>query len=149
MVLNLDAVYIGGDHWTIGFDLADRSADLAFLTKRARPASGRPDVSVTFYRYHQCRVPQTDIFHGARISDVRSTVKALKQALADETPLAMVGYSMGGIIGANYAAISGDKSGLRSCVSMSGSFDTRYRSMLSGIVRVGDGEGWTDEGKAK
>ncbi|CAM9385673.1 unnamed protein product [Pylaiella littoralis] len=66
-----------------------------------------------------------NIFHGARISDARSTVRALRRSLPEETPLVMLGYSMGGIIAMNYAAISGENSGLSCCVSMSGSFDTR------------------------
>lgn len=65
------------------------------------------------------------MFHGARISDVRSSVRALRESLSEETPLAMVGYSMGAIVGANYCAITGDDSGIACCVSMSGSFDTR------------------------
>ncbi|CAM9152607.1 unnamed protein product [Ectocarpus sp. 12 AP-2014] len=66
-----------------------------------------------------------NFFHGARISDVRSTVTALRRSLPEHTPLVMVGYSMGGIIATNYAALTGEKSGVSCCVSMSGSFDTR------------------------
>lgn len=66
------------------------------------------------------------LFHGARTSDVRYSVRVLRKTLPAETPLAMVGYSMGGIVASNYAALSGDNSGLSCCVSMSGSFDSRY-----------------------
>lgn len=67
----------------------------------------------------------TDLFHGARTTDVKSTVQALRRSLPEETPLAMVGYSMGGIIAMNYVSIAGVESGVSCCVSMSGSFDTR------------------------
>lgn len=67
----------------------------------------------------------TELFHGARTSDVADVVRTLRLALPPVTPLCMVGYSMGAIIATNYAAISGEKSGLACCVSMSGSFDTR------------------------
>eukprot|EP00903_Cladosiphon_okamuranus_P014215 g13207.t1 len=66
-----------------------------------------------------------NLFHGARVTDVKSTVKALRRSLPEETPLAMVGYSMGGIIAMNYASIAGADSGVSCCVSMSGSFDVR------------------------
>ena len=57
---------------------------------------------------------------------MRYSVRVLRKTLPAETPLAMVGYSMGGIVASNYAALSGDNSGLSCCVSMSGSFDSRY-----------------------
>lgn len=73
-----------------------------------------------------CRISnKLEIFHGARTSDVADTVRTLRLALPAETPLCLVGYSMGAIIAANYVAISGENSGVTCCVSMSGSFDTR------------------------
>lgn len=67
----------------------------------------------------------TGIFHGARVLDTKATVQALRQALPPDIHLAMVGYSMGAIIAANYAAVTGADSGLSCCVSMSGNLDTR------------------------
>lgn len=67
----------------------------------------------------------TDFFHGARVADLKSTVQALQESLPKETPLALVGFSMGGIIAMNYASIFGADSGVTCCVSMSGSLDTR------------------------
>ncbi|CAM9157366.1 unnamed protein product [Chrysoparadoxa australica] len=71
--------------------------------------------------------PQTTdaLFHGARVSDVDTCVKALREALPPETPLCLVGFSMGGIIAANYTCQAGSESLLASAVSISGSFDTR------------------------
>lgn len=57
---------------------------------------------------------------------MRCSVRVLRKTLPAETPLAMVGYSMGAIVASNYAAISGKNSGLSCVVSMSGSFDSRY-----------------------
>ena len=62
---------------------------------------------------------------------MNSTVQALRRALPEETALAMVGYSMGGIIAMNYASVAGADSGVSCCVSMSGSFDTRYAGMVA------------------
>ncbi|CAN0430073.1 unnamed protein product, partial [Hapterophycus canaliculatus] len=67
----------------------------------------------------------TGLFHGARISDAGSTVQALRRSLPEQTPIAMVGYSMGGIVAMNYVALSGANSGVSCCVSMAGSLDTR------------------------
>lgn len=80
-----------------------------------------PDPAAALFDNHA-----TDFFHGARISDVRSTVTALRRSLPEHTPLVVVGYSMGGIIATNYAALTGENSGVSCCVSMSGSFDTRW-----------------------
>jgi len=75
-------------------------------------------------------------FHGARTSDVGCAVDALHFALFGRSRLAaaapndhksnlvMVGFSMGGIIVANYASKSGDHSGLAGAVSFSGTLCT-------------------------
>lgn len=52
-------------------------------------------------------------------------MQALRRSLPEQTPLAMIGYSMGGIIAMNYVALSGANSGVSCCVSMAGSLDTR------------------------
>lgn len=70
-----------------------------------------------------------DSFHGARTSDVGCAVDALLHALRGEstrqsTPIeskiVLVGFSMGGIVAANYAAKSKDRSGLAGAVCFSG-----------------------------
>lgn len=71
----------------------------------------------------------TGVFHGARVLDAKATVQALRQALPPDIHLSMVGYSMGAIIAANYAAVTGADSGLSCCVSMSGNLDTRRELM--------------------
>ena len=71
-------------------------------------------------------------FHGARTSDVGCVVDALCRALygrsrfdaattaASASKLVLVGFSMGGIIAANYAAKSKEHSGLAGALSFSG-----------------------------
>lgn len=66
---------------------------------------------------------------------MRCSVRVLRKTLPAETPLAMVGYSMGAIVASNYAAISGKNSGLSCCVSMSGSFDSRYYRCAAAVLR--------------
>eukprot|EP00929_Paragymnodinium_shiwhaense_P060560 TRINITY_DN30232_c0_g1_i1.p1 TRINITY_DN30232_c0_g1~~TRINITY_DN30232_c0_g1_i1.p1 ORF type:complete len:539 (+),score=142.52 TRINITY_DN30232_c0_g1_i1:79-1695(+) len=72
-----------------------------------------------------------DIFHGARTSDVGAAVDALLYALdgekrkpagdgAPKARITLVGFSMGAIIAANYAAKAKDFSGLAGCVAFSG-----------------------------
>lgn len=69
-----------------------------------------------------------DVFHGARTSDVGCAVDALNKALYgtsrfdgdSKSKIVLVGFSMGGIIAANYAAKSGPHSGLAGAVSFSG-----------------------------
>eukprot|EP00536_Pseudo-nitzschia_multiseries_P016446 jgi/Psemu1/263658/estExt_Genewise1Plus.C_11180002 len=63
-------------------------------------------------------------FHGARTSDVGCAVDALHYALSNKSNLVMVGFSMGGIIVANYAAKSGEHSGLAGALSFSGTLCT-------------------------
>ena len=67
---------------------------------------------------------------------MRCSVRVLRKTLPAQTPLAMVGYSMGAIVASNYAAISGKNSGLSCCVSMSGSFDSRY--YCSAVLFIGE-----------
>ena len=105
----------------------------SWLKRSSRPVP--PPFAVRLYHAHSrpnprganaIRIPgAADLFHGARITDVKSTVQALRRSLPEGTPLAMVGYSMGGIIAMNYASIAGADSGVSCCVSMSGSFDVR------------------------
>jgi predicted alpha/beta-fold hydrolase len=67
------------------------------------------------------------MFSGARISDVHAILALLRGALAElggPIHIGLVGYSMGGIIASNYAAVMGQKSLADSFVSMSGSLDT-------------------------
>eukprot|EP00584_Thalassiosira_punctigera_P004715 CAMPEP_0172543642 /NCGR_PEP_ID=MMETSP1067-20121228/13982_1 /TAXON_ID=265564 ORGANISM="Thalassiosira punctigera, Strain Tpunct2005C2" /NCGR_SAMPLE_ID=MMETSP1067 /ASSEMBLY_ACC=CAM_ASM_000444 /LENGTH=517 /DNA_ID=CAMNT_0013330093 /DNA_START=178 /DNA_END=1728 /DNA_ORIENTATION=+ len=70
-----------------------------------------------------------DSFHGARTSDVGCAVDALLHALRGESTrqsspveskIVMVGFSMGGIIAANYTAKSKGRSGLAGAVCFSG-----------------------------
>lgn len=75
-----------------------------------------------------------DIFHGARTSDVGCAVDALHYALygtsrfddatTTKSKIVMVGFSMGGIIVANYAAKSKEHSGLAGALSFSGTLCT-------------------------
>lgn len=70
-------------------------------------------------------------FTGARTSDVGCTVDALLHALGGDperssgklpqtAKILLVGFSMGGIIAANYVSKSKDRSGLIGCISFSG-----------------------------
>jgi len=73
-------------------------------------------------------------FHGARTSDVGCTVDALNYALygtsrfdnnaGANSKIVLVGFSMGGIIAANYAAKSKEHSGLAGAVCFSGCLST-------------------------
>jgi len=72
-------------------------------------------------------------FHGARTSDVGCAVDALHHALYGQAPTAtatnnskivLVGFSMGAIIAANYAAKSKDKSGLAGALCFSGTLSS-------------------------
>ena len=75
-----------------------------------------------------------ETFHGARTSDVGCTMDALHQALYGTSRfdnnangvsnIVLVGFSMGAIIACNYAAKSGDHSGLAGAVSFSGTLST-------------------------
>jgi len=73
-----------------------------------------------------------ETFHGARTSDVGCTVDVLHKALYGtsrydsdaNSKIVLVGFSMGGIIAANYAAKSGKDSGLAGALSFSGCLST-------------------------
>ena len=70
----------------------------------------------------------SESFHGARTSDVSAAVSTLLFGLGGEklnstkpkTQIVLVGFSMGGIIAANYAAKSKEFSGLAGALSFSG-----------------------------
>mmetsp|Transcript_44160 Transcript_44160/g.86638 ORF Transcript_44160/g.86638 Transcript_44160/m.86638 type:complete len:519 (-) Transcript_44160:235-1791(-) len=67
-----------------------------------------------------------DSFHGARTSDVGCAVDALSYALsgrkrATNPQIVLVGFSMGGIVAANYATKARTDSGLAGALSFSGS----------------------------
>lgn len=63
--------------------------------------------------------------HFARMSDIDATARALRAAASPNQIVAAVGYSMGGICLANYAARSGTNCPLDAAVSISGALDTR------------------------
>ena len=48
------------------------------------------------------------VFHGARVSDIHQVTKIIKQQLLEGHLVVGVGYSMGGIIIANYVARYGE-----------------------------------------
>jgi predicted alpha/beta-fold hydrolase len=66
-----------------------------------------------------------NIFHGARITDVDASAKAIRKALAPDQLLAGVGFSMGAIIISNYVARSGSDCHLDAAVAISGGLDMR------------------------
>lgn len=75
-------------------------------------------------------IKSDDTFHGARTSDVGCTVDVLLHALGGErrnndgicskSKIVLVGFSMGGIVAANYAAKAKEQSGLVGALSFSG-----------------------------
>jgi predicted alpha/beta-fold hydrolase len=69
-----------------------------------------------------------NLFHGARWTDAHEAACALKKAIRnnDKQMLAGVGYSMGGIILANYVSRSGKDCALDSAVVISGGLCMRY-----------------------
>ena len=88
-----------------------------------------------------------NIFHGARTSDAHTAASVIKhRALAKGQILAGAGYSMGGIIIANYVASYGKECALDAAVAVSGGLDMRYQEhfyraqrlwqpMLAGTLR--------------
>lgn len=66
-----------------------------------------------------------NIFHGARITDVDASAKAIRRGLADNQMLAGVGFSMGAIIISNYVSRSGANCNLDAAVAISGGLDMR------------------------
>lgn len=66
-----------------------------------------------------------NVFHGARITDVDATAKAIRKGLEENQMLAGVGYSMGAIILSNYVARSGSKCQLDCAMAISGGLDMR------------------------
>jgi len=69
-----------------------------------------------------------NVFHGARWTDAHAAAKALRDGLREGQILAGVGYSMGGIIMANYVARSGPDCAMDVAVSISGGLDMRYET---------------------
>ncbi len=75
-----------------------------------------------------------DVFHGARVTDVHASAKAVQKAISGNQVLAGVGYSMGAIILSNYVARYGDSVHLDAAIAVSGGLDMRenlnfWRSM--------------------
>ena len=66
-----------------------------------------------------------NVFHGARVSDVDASAKAIRKGLGPNQIVAGVGYSMGAIIISNYVARSGGECGLDAAVAVSGGLDMR------------------------
>jgi len=66
-----------------------------------------------------------NVFHGARITDVDDSAKAIRKGIETNQMLAGVGYSMGAIILSNYVARSGLKCHLDSAMAVSGGLDMR------------------------
>ena len=66
-----------------------------------------------------------NVFHGARVTDVDASAKAIRKGLGSDQMLAGVGYSMGAIILSNYVARSGSKCHLDSAMAVSGGLDMR------------------------
>mmetsp|Transcript_14949 Transcript_14949/g.28134 ORF Transcript_14949/g.28134 Transcript_14949/m.28134 type:complete len:648 (-) Transcript_14949:28-1971(-) len=66
-----------------------------------------------------------NVFHGARITDVDATAKAIRKGLDKNQMLAGVGYSMGAIILSNYIARSGKQCHLDCAMAISGGLDMR------------------------
>lgn len=77
-----------------------------------------------------------DLFHGARVTDVHQAAQAVRLALAPQQALAGVGYSMGGIVLANYLARSGENCALDAAVSVSGGLDMRYEEVFYRAQRL-------------
>lgn len=66
-----------------------------------------------------------NVFHGARTDDVQEAAKTLRKGLGPDQTLVGVGYSMGAIIVANYAARSGKDCYLDAAIAISGGLDMR------------------------
>eukprot|EP00979_Chaetoceros_neogracilis_P017784 scaffold10272_cov276-Chaetoceros_neogracile.AAC.18 len=77
-----------------------------------------------------------NVFHGARITDVDATAKAIRKGLGKNQMLAGVGYSMGAIILSNYVARSGSKCHLDSAMAVSGGLDMRANLNFSRSMRL-------------
>lgn len=59
------------------------------------------------------------------MDDVSATMKALKAALPEGTPLALAGFSQGAITASKYAIVAGADADVSCVVSLSGSLDLR------------------------
>lgn len=77
-----------------------------------------------------------NLFHGARWTDAHAAASVLRKALAKDQMLAGVGYSMGGIIMANYVSRSGPNCALDVAVSISGGLDMRFETNYSRAQRL-------------
>ncbi len=66
-----------------------------------------------------------NVFHGARVTDVHASAKAVQKAIPENQVLAGVGYSMGAIILSNYVARYGDSVHLDTAMAISGGLDMR------------------------
>jgi len=64
-------------------------------------------------------------FTGGRISDLHATVQLVRNVVGVGGSVAIVGYSMGGLIAANYAALAPPQSGVVGVVALSASCDLR------------------------
>jgi predicted alpha/beta-fold hydrolase len=81
-----------------------------------------------------------NLFHGARYQDVHAAATALRSALDDgdgsRQVLAGVGYSMGGIVLANYVSRLGPDAALDVAVSISGGLDMRHETNFTRAQRL-------------
>eukprot|EP00535_Pseudo-nitzschia_heimii_P012606 CAMPEP_0197199846 /NCGR_PEP_ID=MMETSP1423-20130617/34094_1 /TAXON_ID=476441 /ORGANISM="Pseudo-nitzschia heimii, Strain UNC1101" /LENGTH=447 /DNA_ID=CAMNT_0042653713 /DNA_START=394 /DNA_END=1738 /DNA_ORIENTATION=+ len=76
-------------------------------------------------------------FHGARTSDAQAAASVIKhRALADGQLLVGAGYSMGGIVIANYVATYGKDCALDAAVAVSGGLDMRYQEYFYRAQRL-------------
>ncbi|KAG5191434.1 Alpha/Beta hydrolase protein, partial [Tribonema minus] len=97
-----------------------------YLLDFVRGALGRGSSAAVLIARGLGGTPCADaLFHGARVSDVDAAVNVLRRALGPATPLALVGFSIGGIIASNYLGVVGARTPLNAAVSLAGSFDTR------------------------
>ena len=77
-----------------------------------------------------------NLFHGARWTDAHEAAQALRAALTPQQKLAGVGFSMGAIVLANYAARSGADCALDAAVCISGGLDMRYETYFYRAQRL-------------
>lgn len=77
-----------------------------------------------------------NLFHGARWTDAHEAAQALRAGLAPQQRLAGVGFSMGAIVLANYAARSGADCALDAAVCISGGLDMRYETYFYRAQRL-------------
>ncbi len=75
-------------------------------------------------------------FSGARISDVHTVIEVVKAAGGPDARVALVGFSMGGLIAANHAVRMGADAGVIGTVAYSASADVFYNNDFSQSKQV-------------